>query len=110
MRRDGDGWLETAADDAAMAVQLALLVAYNIHCTPSNRPLCHCKHCCELAHPTSDSCELALGRLGCAPVREGLQAEASPHLVGERRRAFVNTPGILDPLKHHHTPSEQMGY
>jgi hypothetical protein len=67
-RRDCDGWLETAADDAAMAIQLALLfVVRNVHCTPSTRHLCPFERCLELAQPVSASCEHA-------PMQAGLRA------------------------------------
>jgi hypothetical protein len=46
MRRIGDGWLETAADDAAMAIQLAqLFVIRDVHYTLSNRHLHPFEHC-----------------------------------------------------------------
>jgi hypothetical protein len=68
IRRDCDGWLETAADDAVMAIQLALLlVIRNIHCTPRNRPSCPCERCLEPAQPVSTSCERA-------PMQAGLRA------------------------------------
>jgi hypothetical protein len=65
MRRDCDGWLETAADDAAMAIQLAqLFVIRNVHYIPSNRHLCPFERCLERAQPLSAACEHALMQAG----------------------------------------------